>query len=251
MEQNQRKATEKEQTGSKQATLNQTGTKHTGLETAGMKTAESETTGMKTDGLEPAKIKTAGLEPAGMKQPEIEQTEKKASPMSNEGRNAYVVQHLTSSLLELLEDKPMADISISELCSAAGVGRASFYRNYEDKESILRDYIEHIFHRDLASGSEQSDGPLKETIYKIFSHFEKYHTFYSLLNERGLICLLKDALIKLCGPRPEHSALEAYTKAFVAYSLYGWAEVWFQRGMQESAEEMADLFKMQPPSSHM
>lgn len=171
--------------------------------------------------------------------------------MSNEGRNAYVVQHLTDSLLELLKDKPLADISISELCSAAGVGRASFYRNYEDKENILKDYIEHIFHRDLASAPEQAEVSLKETIYKVFSHFEKYHTFYSILNERGLICLLKDTLIELCGLRPEQSALEAYAKAFVAYSLYGWTEVWFQRGMQESAEEMADLFKIQSPSSHL
>lgn len=231
MKQNQRKATELEQTGSKQASLNQTGANPTGLETA--------------------KIKITGLETTGMKQPKTEQAEKKASPMSNEGRNAYVVQHLTDSLLDLLKDKPLADISISELCSAAGVGRASFYRNYEDKEGILKAYIGHIFHRDLASSPEQTDVPLKETIYKVFSHFEKYHTFYSLLNERGLICLLKDTLIELCGLRPEHSALEAYAKAFVAYSLYGWTEVWFQRGMQESAEEMADLFKIQSPSSHL
>lgn len=251
MKQNQRKATELEQAGSKQTTLNQTGANPTGLEMTGMNMAESETTKMKISGLETTKIKMTGLKTTGMKQPEIEQAEKKASPMSNEGRNAYVVQHLTDSLLELLKDKPLADISISELCSAAGVGRASFYRNYEDKENILKDYIEHIFHRDLASAPEQAEVSLKETIYKVFSHFEKYHTFYSILNERGLIGLLKDTLIELCGLRPEQSALEAYAKAFVAYSLYGWTEVWFQRGMQESAEEMADLFKIQSPSSHL
>ena len=68
----------------------------------------------------------------------MEQNEKTVSPMSNEGRNAYVVERLTGALLELLEEKPLADISVSELCDRAGVGRTSFYRNYQEKEDILR-----------------------------------------------------------------------------------------------------------------
>ena len=56
--------------------------------------------------------------------------------MSNEGRNLYVITHITESLLELLKDKPLNDISISELCSHAQVGRATFYRNFEVKEDV-------------------------------------------------------------------------------------------------------------------
>lgn len=167
--------------------------------------------------------------------------------MSNQGRNAYVLRHLTDSLLKLLQDKPMAEISISELCDAACVGRASFYRNYESKEAILKAYIGEIFHADLMPGSESTEAPLDESILRIFSHYEKYHKFYSLLNERGLIYLLKDVIIELCGLQPEDSAIEAYAKAFAAYSLYGWTEVWFQRGMKESAAEVANLFKQQSP----
>lgn len=59
----------------------------------------------------------------------MRQTSKNVSPMSNEGRNLYVITHITESLLELLKDKPLNDISISELCSHAQVGRATFYRN--------------------------------------------------------------------------------------------------------------------------
>ncbi len=176
----------------------------------------------------------------------MEQT-KSISPMSNQGRNAYVLRHLTDSLLKLLQDKPMAEISISELCDAACVGRASFYRNYESKEAILKAYIGEIFHADLMPGSESTEAPLDESILRIFSHYEKYHKFYSLLNERGLIYLLKDVIIELCGLQPEDSAIEAYAKAFAAYSLYGWTEVWFQRGMKESAAEVANLFKQQSP----
>lgn len=50
----------------------------------------------------------------------MEQKVKNVSPFSNESRNAYVVEHLTSSMLALLEEKPIAEISISELCGMAG-----------------------------------------------------------------------------------------------------------------------------------
>ena len=77
----------------------------------------------------------------------------------------------------------------------------------------------------------------------IFGHFEQNKTFYRLLNEEHLIYLLKDVILDIMGLKPDLPKEEVYTKAFAAYSLYGWIEVCFQRGMQESAEEMKQLFK--------
>ena len=79
----------------------------------------------------------------------------------------------------------------------------------------------------------------------MFTHFEGHRDFYALLNERGLIGLLKDVILELCGFRPDQEAKAAYASAFAAYSLYGWVEVWFRRGMRESAREMAELFRQQ------
>ncbi len=175
----------------------------------------------------------------------MRQTPKNVSPMSNEGRNAYVIEHITDALLKLLQDKPIGDISISELCSLAGIGRASFYRNFESKEDILRNYINTIFQEWTAQDSQNDPKLLNEFLYIMFAHFEKHREFYELLNKRNLIYLLKDVIIGLCGPNPEHTKIEAYARAYVAYVLYGWIEVWFQRGMQETAEEIADMFKSQ------
>ena len=167
------------------------------------------------------------------------------SPMSNEGRNAYVIEHLTGALLEQLQSKQINEISISELCDEAGVGRASFYRNSASKEDIIRLHINRLF-SELTDAQKQDDGkPLSVFIQSLFAHFEKHSDFYRLLNQRNLVYLLKDVIIGICGPKPEHQKSEAYAKAFVAYTLYGWVEVWFQRGMAESSEEMAGLFKMQ------
>lgn len=175
----------------------------------------------------------------------MRQTKRNVSPMSNEGRNAYVTEHLKNALLKLLSEKPISDISVSELVETAEVGRASFYRNYEQKEDILRAYIDELFHEWINEWHEKEGEPLSEQIRIMIAHFEKYRDFYKLLNSRGLTYLLKDAVIGLCGPKPEYEKVQAYASAFFAYTLYGWIDVWFQRGMQESADEIAEMFRAQ------
>lgn len=175
----------------------------------------------------------------------MRQTPKNVSPMSNEGRNAYVITHITDALLKLLADKPLQAVSVSELCQLAGIGRASFYRNFECKEDILREYINKIFHEWFDGYSQNDNMALSEQMKMIFVHFENHRDFYGLLNKRSLIYLIKDVIMEIVGPKPEHSKIEAYATAFVAYSFYGWIEVWFQRGMQESADEIAEMFQSQ------
>ncbi|WP_270639503.1 TetR/AcrR family transcriptional regulator [Longibaculum muris] len=175
----------------------------------------------------------------------MRQTEENVSPMSNEGRNAYVIKHLTEAFLSLLAKKTIEDISISELVETAGVGRASFYRNYERKEDILKAYLNSLFREWIIEQEKQGSSKLSEQIRTMISHFEKHRSFYQLLNKRGLTYLLKDVIIDIYGPKPEYEMAQAYATAFVSYTLYGWIDVWFQRGMIETADEIAEMFQAQ------
>lgn len=51
--------------------------------------------------------------------------------------NALVIECITSALLEMMKTKPFDSITITGLTKRAGVGRVSFYRNFESKEDIL------------------------------------------------------------------------------------------------------------------
>ena len=48
------------------------------------------------------------------------QTGASVSPMSNAARNTYVREHITAALLQLLREKPLRAVSVSELCERAG-----------------------------------------------------------------------------------------------------------------------------------
>lgn len=102
----------------------------------------------------------------------MRQTAKNVSPTSNEGRRAYVLEHLTDALINLLQEKPLTDISIRELCELAGVGRASFYRNYESIEDILIAENKRRFHSWVLE-YEASDKSLPKTFETLFQHLEK------------------------------------------------------------------------------
>lgn len=127
--------------------------------------------------------------------------------------------------------------------AAAGVHRVSFYRSYGEKEDILREYLLGLFGEWTAEYDRQERHSDDDLCVHLFAHLCEYRDFYRLLSRRGLLCLLKDVLVQICGPKPEYPNLGAYTAAFISYGLYGWIEEWVARGMRESPEEMAALLK--------
>lgn len=46
---------------------------------------------------------------------------------------------LQEALLQILQTKPIDKISVTELCSAAGINRATFYRHYQIPRDVLMD----------------------------------------------------------------------------------------------------------------
>ena len=83
-----------------------------------------------------------------------------------------------------------------------------------------------------------TDLSIREKVRIVFAHFEANRDFYRLLNERGLVYLLKDIMLDAFGFNPEQEIVAAYSSAYAGFFLYGWIEVWFRRGMRDTAEEL-------------
>ena len=56
--------------------------------------------------------------------------------------------------------------------------------------------------------------------------------------------IMMDTIISTIQITPEMPNLEAYTKSFWAYGIYGWMLEWIKRGMQESGSELIGLFQL-------
>ena len=171
------------------------------------------------------------------------QTEGDCNIMDNIEKNTYVKAQMTDALLKLLKEKEFKNISVSEITALAQVGRISFYRNYKEKEDILKEYILILFGKWMKEYDDSGKNSNDELMGAMFAHLSEYGDFYRLLSDRKLLYLLKDVITWICGPKPEYPNLGAYVAAFISSGLYGWIEEWFARGMQESAEEMTEMLK--------
>ena len=170
----------------------------------------------------------------------MRQSKENVSPMSNEGRNLYVVEHITASLFELMKAKHINDISIGELCDTAGVGRASFYRNFESKEAVIARELKKRLDEWWLSAIVKPDFNF---VRALFEHYYENSEICILLYRQGLSHLSLQSVLSACGPKDEQENFDAYGAAFFAYGLYGWIEEWFKRGMQETPVEMAELWE--------
>ena len=64
--------------------------------------------------------------------------------MNNQKKNNYVRTQILKTLMEMMKTEDFSSIVISKLVDEAGVGRASFYRNYRTKEDVLRQEAERL-----------------------------------------------------------------------------------------------------------
>lgn len=112
--------------------------------------------------------------------------------------NLRVKVHITAALLKLLDEKSISDITISEIIAEAGVARASFYRNYASKESVITTLITDIleqFRREV-----QYDGEnyyTYENIHRSFEYFSRYGKQIFDLHRFGYGSLILEKLNQL------------------------------------------------------
>lgn len=86
---------------------------------------------------------------------------------------------LTSSLLSLMEDRPIEDITINEICDLAKTRRATFYQHFKDKYDLLAFIINKVRMDFLVKGlNEKTDikefcTTIVERSFKLFSRYRR------------------------------------------------------------------------------
>ncbi|MDD6154925.1 MAG: TetR/AcrR family transcriptional regulator [Eubacteriales bacterium] len=161
--------------------------------------------------------------------------------LGNKEGNAFVRREIEEAAIRLLKDRELSGISVSEIVAEAGVSRNSFYRNYSSKEDILRSRVSSMLTEWNSSWEKRGSDSNAAMYGSLFAHLKENKDFYLLLKERGLFDLFQDAYLELFGPKPEIDNMWAYTVSFIAYGTLGWIEEWISRGMQESADAMAEM----------
>ncbi|MGM9647803.1 MAG: TetR/AcrR family transcriptional regulator [Eubacteriales bacterium] len=153
--------------------------------------------------------------------------------------NAFVKECITIALIELMKKRQLDRISVCQLVDKAGVGRASFYRNFESKQDVLKQYLTKLI-REWGKEFEERGDPTYFS-ESLMWHYYKYKDIYLLLYKQGLSAMVYETI--RWGTRMEEAQnnIERYGKATVAGMIFGWVDEWMRQGMPETPDEIIAL----------
>lgn len=154
--------------------------------------------------------------------------------------NKVVKESITNSLLTLMKERTLDKITIVEITSKAGVGRVSFYRNFNSKEEIILNYMKDIT---FNKWEEYQKNPKQNICLWYFKMIYEMKDFLPIIYNANCSNLLLDHIRMCCGPKDDQSNNQAYKNSVLSCALFGFADEWIKRGMRETPEQMAEIMK--------
>ena len=163
--------------------------------------------------------------------------------------NKIVTESITIALIQLMEKKNFNEISITELTKRAGVGRVSFYRNFEDKKDVLRNYLNDIQYEFMVSReANRHDSDFTEYITELFSHLYNYKNLAILLLKADMFYLVKeqfDYVFNHLKTTEEEEAALFFLSGGLYNAFYYWASNHFSDCPKEIAQKITHYVNAQ------
>ncbi|MFC4761126.1 TetR/AcrR family transcriptional regulator [Fructobacillus durionis] len=169
--------------------------------------------------------------------------------------NARVKEQIVKGLFTELKTKPFSEIRIASLIKTAGVGRTSYYRNFDSKEEIVDYYLSELVQvrRSSQSIPTWTRSSVADNLEDIFSFFLSQKERFLLLFKSGLSSYVFDYFRNIPKNNPQEGQQHLpnhnpYLLAFFTGALPSVLFEWLKRDSPESPKEMAVMLtKMLPP----
>ncbi|MDR0302859.1 MAG: TetR/AcrR family transcriptional regulator [Treponema sp.] len=94
------------------------------------------------------------------------------------------------AIMLLMDEKPYSKITVSDITEKAGIARQTFYRNYNDKDDVVFEYMMNTFNAEMMNIETTKRKDEQNTIVFIFDHK------YMVKNQKILKKILSVADIK-------------------------------------------------------
>lgn len=179
--------------------------------------------------------------------------EAEMSGKKQDARVRYTKMVIRQSLVELLRKKPVAKITVTEICELAGINRATFYAHYSDPTDLLHslenDLIEGITVRAQPALTGEN-GDITGTLCGIVEYIrENAEICRVLLSDTGdtnfqnqVVHVMERRYLDFWrSARGGGEEDFAYVYTFIALGSVGVIRKWLDEGMAKPAAEIAGL----------
>lgn len=162
---------------------------------------------------------------------------------------------IQDALVELLREKPLGKVSVSELCARADVNRTTFYKHYATQHDVLREIGERIVAEIAASatsGASAQPLPLSDQVAGICRYLKSHPEESRFLlthftaDDEIIFGLMENRLAS--GQTGFRESIPRYDEAtrkllgnFVTHGVYSLIRCWLLDEVDKSPEEIGLL----------
>lgn len=106
---------------------------------------------------------------------------------------------LRTALLRLLEQKPLEDITVRDICEFAAVGYTTFFRHHPSKESLLDEVAAEQIQRlvDLSLTAAENSEDSRAASIALFTYVNEHRKLWSTLLNGGAEAAMRAELLRI------------------------------------------------------
>lgn len=155
------------------------------------------------------------------------------------------VEKIENVFLQLIQEKDVKDITVSEICKKASVNRTTFYVNYLD----IYDLVEKIRIRMINEFADifkdtRNEGHSRENYLLMFRHIKDNQTFYQTYFKLGFDVNYEfSSFDKELAYKKFNNKLILYHMEFFAAGMTAIIKRWLKGGCKESPEDIVTVIE--------
>lgn len=148
-------------------------------------------------------------------------------------------QMIADALFQLMKRKPFEQISVTEICEEAAIGRKTFYRNFELREDVIAYRLDQM----VEEYEKEIEGlSLKGQLRHHFEYVQMHQDVFITLYRNNLIWMSSQRFIILL-PKTmpvwsENEVEQEYRCGYIMAGIEAIQKIWIDRGCQENVDEI-------------
>lgn len=154
----------------------------------------------------------------------------------------FLKECMADALIKLLENKPLDEITVSEITETADVARVTYYRHFNSKEELLYfkcSLIGDRWYNDLSAEQTADNVFLTTSFFRLMA--ENQDLLFTLYHANLYHIALLSLYNSIRGDEEHLPDDETYSAAFLSFGMFGILTEWVRNDFNKSPEELTAL----------
>ena len=163
----------------------------------------------------------------------------------NNKRRRDSQRRIETAFVQLLQEREIGEVTVTELCKLAGVNRTTFYANYADIYALADAVLKSLEEEVLGLYAEERESKKNTNDFlKLFRHIYENQLFYKTCFKLGLDgkCRITEYDTRLAAAYYDNRHIE-YHMEFFRSGLNAVIKKWLANGCLEPPEEMFSMIQ--------